>query len=235
MCRACCADGSAIVTTVASRTIMSWAIAITPRALNRLGSGSASDGVGAVRVALIGGLLSLPGRSGYYRNGRSGTIYGTCVPVVKGEVPAGAGPSRRQSGRRGRDRRVCGGARTGRRPPEPHRHPDGGRGRLRQGGARRPRGRDRSARGRRRWHRVPELPDEGGALRGGPRPTHGGARRRGGGAGSRRPPRGRPLHAPAPARGRGEPPSEPRRGDARLRRGGGRGAQGRQGEGRAGR
>ena len=40
MCRARCADGRAMVTTVASSTTMSWAMAITVNARNRLGSGS---------------------------------------------------------------------------------------------------------------------------------------------------------------------------------------------------
>ena len=63
MCRARCAEGSAMVTTDASSTIINWAMAIMARARKRLGSSSSggavrrSTGRRVVVVAVIRGRL----------------------------------------------------------------------------------------------------------------------------------------------------------------------------------
>ena len=63
MCRARWAEGRAIVTTEASRTIMSWAMAITPSARKRRGSGSSRTTTGASRgVPKLVAITAPPGR-----------------------------------------------------------------------------------------------------------------------------------------------------------------------------
>jgi hypothetical protein len=53
MCSARCAEGRAIVTTDASSTIMSWAIAMIPRARKRLGSSTSAPVEGRVAGSVI--------------------------------------------------------------------------------------------------------------------------------------------------------------------------------------
>src|ERR1700688_2655334 len=68
MCRARCADGSATMTTEASRTIINWATAMTARAQYRRGSGwrSSCPWEGAISSIVIGFLRTTGMRNDWY-------------------------------------------------------------------------------------------------------------------------------------------------------------------------
>src|SRR3954467_13639335 len=95
MPRSAPASGSAMFTTDTSSTIISWAMAMTASASQRLGSGPVSDGTGAVCgvVRLSAGMAepSLLGPAqwrGVRRAGRDDRRH-YAVVVLEGEAPAG--------------------------------------------------------------------------------------------------------------------------------------------------
>src|SRR4051812_26322771 len=101
MCRSVCADGSAMFTIEASRTIISWAAASTVSAHHRRGSGSSTVPGSVAWTGLAGSVTRTPGAGGGTRGGgraspvatrARGAVLPTWSTFYRGPPTAGGGP-----------------------------------------------------------------------------------------------------------------------------------------------